>query len=85
MCEQFVARADQPFLLADLWELTGLLERFGIAGFGWGALWLRADGSLGLYRDLRAFRDDPGADDLAAGSTPPARWSTCAGRASCPR
>ena len=37
MCEQFVACATRPFRLGELWELTERLERFGIAGFGWGA------------------------------------------------
>jgi glutamine phosphoribosylpyrophosphate amidotransferase len=59
MCEHFVARAAEPFRLDELWPFSERLERFGIAGFGWGAAWLAADGSLGSYRDLRAFRDDP--------------------------
>ncbi len=66
MCEQFVARADEPFALGELWEFAGRLERFGIAGFGWGAAWLGADGRLGLHRDPGPFGDDPGAADLAA-------------------
>ena len=64
MCEQLSARADQPFALADLWELTGHLEQFGIAGFGWGAAWVTANGTLATYRDTRAFRDDPRREEL---------------------
>ena len=41
MCEHFVARAAEPFRLDELWPFTERLERFGIAGFGWGAAWLR--------------------------------------------
>ena len=63
MCEHFVARAAEPFRLDELWPFTERLERFGLAGFGWGAAWLAADGPLGSYRDVRAFRDDPGRDD----------------------
>ena len=59
MCEQFVARAAEPFRLDELWELAERLERFGIAGFGWGAVWIDADGRMGSHRDVRAFRDDP--------------------------
>jgi len=66
MCEQFVARSPEPFALADLWPFAERLERFGIAGFGWGAAWLAADGSFGLHRDLRAFRDDPGREAIGA-------------------
>jgi glutamine phosphoribosylpyrophosphate amidotransferase len=59
MCEHYVARAAEPFRLAELWPFTERLERYGIAGFGWGAAWLGADGRLHSHRDVRAFRDDP--------------------------
>jgi hypothetical protein len=64
MCEQFVARSDEPFAIADLWAFAERLERFGIAGFGWGAAWLTTDGRLAVHRDVRAFRDDPGREDV---------------------
>ena len=60
MCEQFIARAAEPFRLDELWPFTTRLERYGIAGFGWGASWLGPDGRLHDYRDVRAFGDDPG-------------------------
>lgn len=59
MCEHYVARAREPFRLDELWEFTERLERFGIAGFGWGAAWIGADGRLASHRDVRAFREDP--------------------------
>jgi len=58
MCEQFVARAASPFRIDDLWPFTERLERYGLAGFGWGATWLTADHRLCSHRDIRAFRDD---------------------------
>ena len=64
MCEHFIARAAEPFPLAELWPFAGKLERYGMAGFGWGAAWLRPEGGLGAHRDIRAFRDDPGAEDV---------------------
>ena len=64
MCEQFVARAAEPFRLADLWPFAERLERFGVAGFGWGVAWAQADGSLCSHRDTRAFRDDPASARL---------------------
>jgi glutamine phosphoribosylpyrophosphate amidotransferase len=64
MCEHFIVRAAEPFRLDDLWPFTEKLERFGIAGFGWGAAWLDGDGRLGSYRDVRAFRDDPGRETV---------------------
>jgi hypothetical protein len=64
MCEQFVARAAEPFRVDELWPFTGLLERYGIAGFGWGAAWLGTDGAIESHRDVRAFRDDPARDAI---------------------
>lgn len=69
MCEHFVARAAEPFRLDALWPFAEKLERFGIAGFGWGASWLGADGRLATYRDVRAFRDDPGHEVVGATET----------------
>ncbi len=70
MCEHYVVRASEPFRLGDLWPFTERLERFGIAGFGWGAAWLAADGRLHSHRDVRAFRDDTeGAAHVGAQET----------------
>lgn len=68
MCEQFVARAGAPFEVGALWPLAERLERFGIAGFGWGAAWLE-DGVIRSHRDVRAFRDDPAREALASHRT----------------
>ena len=69
MCEHYIARATEPFRLDELWPFTETLERYGIAGFGWGAAWLDAAGGLGVYRDLRAFRDDPSRETVGATET----------------
>lgn len=69
MCEHYVARASEPFRLDELWPFSEALERYGIAGFGWGAAWLAADGSLGSYRDVRAFGDDPGREAVGRHET----------------
>jgi hypothetical protein len=69
MCEHFIARASEPFRLDELWPFTAKLERFGIAGFGWGAAWLGGDGRLGSYHDLCAFREDPGRERVGATET----------------
>jgi glutamine phosphoribosylpyrophosphate amidotransferase len=66
MCEQFVARASKPFRLDELWPFAERLERFGIAGFGWGAAWTEPGGRIGCHRDVRAFRDDPARDTIGA-------------------
>jgi hypothetical protein len=69
MCEHFIARAAEPFRLDELWPFAQRLERFGIAGFGWGAAWLGADGRLDSYRDVRAFSDDPRHELVGATET----------------
>jgi glutamine phosphoribosylpyrophosphate amidotransferase len=69
MCEQFIARASEPFRLDALWPLAERLERYGLAGFGWGVSWVGADGGLKTHRDVRAFRDDPAADAIGANET----------------
>jgi hypothetical protein len=58
MCEQFVARAAEPFRLDELWPFTERLERYGIAGFGWGVTWQAGADGLETHRSLSAFRDD---------------------------
>jgi glutamine phosphoribosylpyrophosphate amidotransferase len=58
MCEHYIARAAEPFALRELWPFTDRLERYGLAGFGWGAAWIAEDGGLRSHRDVRAFRDD---------------------------
>ena len=69
MCEQFVARAAEPFRLDELWPLVEPLERYGIAGFGWGATWLRADGGLHSHRDTPRVPRRPGPRRLGATET----------------
>ncbi len=60
MCEHYIARAAEPFRLDELWPFTERLERFGLAGFGWGAAWLAGEGRLDSHRDVRSFCDDAG-------------------------
>lgn len=69
MCEHFVARSARPFLIEELWDFTERLERFGLAGFGWGASWLDADGTLRSHRDVRAFREDPARESVGRNET----------------
>jgi len=69
MCEQFIARAAEPFRLNALWPFAERLERFGIAGFGWGAAWIGAEGRIRSHRDLRAFREDPAREEIGAMET----------------
>jgi glucosamine 6-phosphate synthetase-like amidotransferase/phosphosugar isomerase protein len=69
MCEQYVACAAEPFRIADLWPFTERLERYGIAGFGWGATWLADDGSLRSHRDIGSFRDDAARADVGRNQT----------------
>lgn len=70
MCEHYVARAGRPFRIDELWDFTADLERYGIAGFGWGATWLAEDGRLASYRDLGTFQaDDAGRAAVGRATT----------------
>lgn len=65
MCELLAAVADAPFRLGDLWEIVAPLERYGVAGFGWGVAWPGPDGRLVRHVSTAAFRDDPAQFALA--------------------
>ena len=69
MCEILAVRADEPFDLSDVWPLAEGLERYGLAGYGWGAAWTRPDGALDVYRATTAFRDDPRRDAVGRTET----------------
>jgi hypothetical protein len=69
MCEHFVARAAEPFRLDELWEFTERLERFGIAGFGWGAAWIDGGPLISSHRSVLAFRDDPAREAVGRRET----------------
>jgi predicted glutamine amidotransferase len=69
MCEQYVAISDVPFRIDALWPFTERLERYGIAGFGWGATWLTASGALESHRDIGSFRDDAARKAVGARET----------------
>ena len=69
MCEQYVAVATAPFRIGDLWPMTERLERYGLAGFGWGATWLGADGAFHSHRDIGTFREDPARERVGGEST----------------
>lgn len=69
MCEQYVARAAEPFRIVDLWSFTERLERYGIAGFGWGATWIDPDGTLRSHRDIGSFADDQAREAVGRNET----------------
>ena len=69
MCEQYVAVAAEPFRIGSLWAFTERLERFGLAGFGWGATWVGADGELDSYRDIGSFREDTRRNEVGEHKT----------------
>ncbi len=78
MCEHYVARAAEPFRIDELWSFTERLERYGLAGFGWGAAWTgrrRVDRVVprrpGLPRRPRARRGRRDRDHRPARPSPP--------------
>lgn len=69
MCELLAVRADVPFRLDEAWGVVEGLERYGLAGFGWGVAWVRPDGILAGHRATTAFRDDPARDEVGRTET----------------
>ncbi len=69
MCELLAVRSDEPFRLDAAWDLAVGLERFGLAGYGWGVAWVGPDGTLACHRATTAFRDDPGRDEVGRTET----------------
>lgn len=69
MCELLAVRCPEPFRLDEAWALAEGLERYGLAGYGWGVAWVRPDGSLAGHRATTAFRDDPGRDEVGRTET----------------
>lgn len=65
MCELLAVVSETPFPIGDAWEMTAALERYGVAGFGWGAAWPGPDGRLVRHVSTAAFRDDPAQFALA--------------------
>ena len=63
MCEMFVATAAAGFRLETLWPFADLLERYGIAGFGWGVAWTSGS-ALSCHVSVDPFRADPARDIL---------------------
>ena len=57
MCELMVVRFDSPRGIGELFPLAQSLERYGVAGFGWGVAWLSGTGVTG-YGPPVAFADD---------------------------
>ena len=81
MCEHYVARAAEPFRLDELWPFTERLERFGIAGFGWGAAWLGGDGAARVATATSGrSATTRGRETVGANETTERCSSTCAGR-----
>lgn len=84
MCEQYVAVSATPFRIDALWPFTERLEKYGLAGFGWGATWLDGTGELRSYRDIGSFAKDSGREAVGRNETSgllvhlrrPSRFST---------
>ncbi|HHY67848.1 MAG TPA: hypothetical protein GX517_11780 [Alicyclobacillus sp.] len=59
MCEMLAIRAERPLLLEEVWPYMILLDEYGVAGFGWGVVWIGIDGKLRRYRTADGIRRDP--------------------------
>jgi len=66
MCEMLLVTAAEPFRLDAVWDLVERMERYGVAGFSWGAAWVTSAGRLDAHRSTCPFRDDPVATSVGA-------------------
>jgi glutamine phosphoribosylpyrophosphate amidotransferase len=68
VCEILAMASDEPRPFTTLHGWAGLLERFGLGGFGWGVAWLDDDScSVRVDRGLGRYEDEAqGHDELMA-------------------
>lgn len=64
MCEMLVVGVDDPQPFEGLAPSVTTIERYGLAGFGWGVAWLADGGTVGLVRGMGRFADEWGASEL---------------------
>jgi predicted glutamine amidotransferase len=57
VCEIVAVAAPQPRELGPLLERAGVVEHYGVAGFGWGIAWRGPDG-VGIFKSERSIRED---------------------------
>ncbi len=57
MCEILYLQSDEPFKLSSVLPYVEAIEKYGIAGFGWGAAWT-FNGILGHFRSEKSIRED---------------------------
>jgi glutamine phosphoribosylpyrophosphate amidotransferase len=62
VCELLAAAFDQPQPFDVIADAVGVLEEFGLGGFGWGVAWLDDDFVVRGRRGLRRFRDEARTD-----------------------
>lgn len=66
VCEILAAAFPKPRPFSQLVDAVGLLEAYGLGGFGWGVAWIDERGHVQARRDLGRFVDQ-GAVDEALG------------------
>jgi hypothetical protein len=68
VCEILAMASDEPRSFTTVHGWAGLLERYGLGGFGWGVAWLDDDsGSVRVDRGLGRYEDEAqGHDELMA-------------------
>lgn len=70
MCELLALVGPRPFAVVETLPLAREVERWGIAGMGWGAAWIDAvSGTPRHYKRAAALRDDADAADALRDAT----------------
>ncbi|MGH9063327.1 MAG: class II glutamine amidotransferase [Acidimicrobiales bacterium] len=63
MCELMAVATPEPRPFSTLAGLATSLERYGVAGFGWGVAWLDGEGQVCCVRGLGRFAEEGATDD----------------------
>lgn len=70
MCEILAMKSERPFSLLDVIPYAQILEKYGLAGWGWGISWLTSSG-IETYKSLGKIEqiDETTAEQLDALTT----------------
>ncbi|HHW37342.1 MAG TPA: hypothetical protein GXX18_08930 [Bacillales bacterium] len=58
MCELLTVKSEESIPIEWIFHYASLLDKYGIAGFGWGVAWKCDNGQIRRYRAIEGVRND---------------------------